>query len=359
MSEITINQKNLSRFTKRLQKSLSEHLNQEIPLHLASLIFAETLGVDSIHHLKEKLLQHTENASHLLPNDECKKIDNFITHYFSIHHESQLLSFYFFLDDNNLALSIEAKGKKLNSEEGFSVFFGSTPSYLNNELNRLSLTDKDLEFIHELVSFLHFDDLPLNIYLGERLKQYFKLEPNSIYDFKMNKEFESITNYGFCEKLYALVGIDFFERKGAPYVLHNDKYIFINLENENVRLFKTFSDAEKHIDNTNMLVEFLTPVNQFSNLVSPSKHKTQGICSHYFYKEKNQLIGVTANIQFKHNINNLEDFHFFFGQNFYNIFGDKSFFNYKLAINHPYRTQILSGFDSCLIKNQVKIKNSK
>lgn len=353
MSDIIITEKNLSRFNKRLQKALSNHLKQDIPLHLASLLFAQALGVDTVHHLQEKLLEPVKKEN------ECQQLQDFIEHYFLIHPESQLLSFYFFLDNNYLALSIDAKSKKLNSEEGFSIFFGSEPSYLDTELNRLSLSEKDISFIHELVSLLHFDDLPLNIYLAEKLKLHFKLESNSIYDFKLNKEFESVNNYGFCEKLYALVDIDFFERKGASYVLHNDKYVFIDLEHEQFQLFKSFSEAKLLIDDKHMLVEFLTPIHQFSTLISPSKHKVQGISSHYVYKENNELIGLTSNNQFQHIIHNDNDFHFFLGKSFYNIFRDKSFLTHKIAINNPYRLEVLSGFDSCIPKKEIKTKNHK
>ena len=54
-TEIKINDKNLSRYTKRLQKVISEHLGQEIKLNEAANLLAQVLGADSSFELNKIL----------------------------------------------------------------------------------------------------------------------------------------------------------------------------------------------------------------------------------------------------------------------------------------------------------------
>lgn len=61
MSQIIINKDNISRFNKRLQKSLNKHLNKDIKLSQASQIFSEALGVSSEHELKKILTSSSES----------------------------------------------------------------------------------------------------------------------------------------------------------------------------------------------------------------------------------------------------------------------------------------------------------
>ena len=89
MSDITVNKKNLSRLTKRLQKSLNSHLKQDIPLHLASLIFAETFGTDSIHHFQQKIEINNKQDE----KDESVLIKEFIENYFKSNPDTKIESF--------------------------------------------------------------------------------------------------------------------------------------------------------------------------------------------------------------------------------------------------------------------------
>ena len=51
-NEIIINDKNISRYNKRLQKAISETLGQKIKLSEASELLAQVLGMSSAYELK-------------------------------------------------------------------------------------------------------------------------------------------------------------------------------------------------------------------------------------------------------------------------------------------------------------------
>ena len=86
MSEIIITSQNLSRFSKRLQKSIEKQLGQPITLTQANLLLANTFGVDSIHHLQKKLesLNTKENLINSSTSEE-KDIISFIESLFSFY----------------------------------------------------------------------------------------------------------------------------------------------------------------------------------------------------------------------------------------------------------------------------------
>lgn len=65
MSQIIINEENLGRFNKRLQKALNEEQSgnfEKIPLNQASKIFAKALGKDSEHELLTALRLGSKNS---------------------------------------------------------------------------------------------------------------------------------------------------------------------------------------------------------------------------------------------------------------------------------------------------------
>lgn len=353
MSDIIVNQKNLSRFTKRLQKSLSKNLTQEIPLHLASLILAETFGVDSIHHLQQKLTEETK--------DETLVIKELIENYFSSNLNTKILGFSIIANDFNdsVSFNISAKSKKYEDEEGFGIFLGENSSYIDKELNNLDLSFDDLDFIKQLVSKLHFNDLPKSLYLGAKLKDFFNIKKrNTYYSFKNSKNFESVTNYGFCESIFVLVEEDFFEKVGAPFTLNNDHYCFIDLNNTNHKFFNDINSGINAITQDTMLLEFKTPINQSSSLIQKSQYKVQGICSHYIYLKNNQKIATTVNLSFSNDINDIKDYFYFLGKNKVNI--DKHFNIESIPVNHPYKDKILEGStDARNILSNNKIKKTK
>jgi hypothetical protein len=65
MSDIIINKDNLSRFNKRLQKTLEDFLGYKVNLNTASKIFAKVLGTNSEYELNKKI------------NDDSKNLDLF------------------------------------------------------------------------------------------------------------------------------------------------------------------------------------------------------------------------------------------------------------------------------------------
>lgn len=354
MSDIIINEKNLSRFTKRLQKSINVNLNQEIPLNMASLILAQALGVDSIYNLQQKLSIQSHDVETDKPTPvttiEFSHIKNFIENYFKTHINSKIVSFSAGNEENKFTFNMSGFNKFNKDLTGFSIYLGYKSDYITRELSQLDLDKSDIEFINKLVSFLHFDDLPKSLYLGELLKQDLNTSLGA-YSFKFNNSFQEVTNYGLCEKLWVLVKEDFFERVGGSFVL-NDKYCFIDLKNENAQIFKSFEDIEKHIDSQHIALEFLTPINQFSSLIPESEHRIQGICSHYVYLHNDLKLASTVNSSYQKYINSVEDYYYFYGQNVFNITPNKEYLSARLFSNTPYRKEILSGFDSCYVKNQ-------
>lgn len=93
-----------------------------------------------------------------------------------------------------------------------------------------------------------------------------------------------------------------------------------------------------------MLLEFLTPLNQYSKLVSLSKYRLQGICSYYIYKDKKEIIASTVNNVQSHTIKELKDYFFFLGKVFFNIHGNQQMLEVIYPVNTEHRTKILEGF---------------
>ena len=92
MSEIIITSQNLSRFSKRLQKSIEKQLGQQITLTQASLLLANAFGVDSIHHLQKKL-ESSNIKEGLTINSSAEELDiiSFIENYFNTTNNSKIL----------------------------------------------------------------------------------------------------------------------------------------------------------------------------------------------------------------------------------------------------------------------------
>lgn len=94
MSDIIITEKNLSRFIKRLKNTLEQDLQIQVSHNKASLLLAKTFGVDSLHHLQQKLAKvHSydsnnlrNNHSNLVHLEECGECIHYFvlvdTHFF-------------------------------------------------------------------------------------------------------------------------------------------------------------------------------------------------------------------------------------------------------------------------------------
>lgn len=348
MSNISITENNISRFNKRLQKSLEKHFTQEIPLHLASLILAETFGLDTIHHLQKKLSERQV--------DECEKIKQMIELY--LQGNTNIVSLSFIYEGNNISFNIGVKSNKYG-QEAFGIFFGKQPIHVEKYFKQLQLTENDINFITNLIKELHFEDIPRNMYLAEKLKAYFKINNDGVYEFKLNNCLIEVPNYAYCEKFFVTINDDFFERIGAPFTLDNDKYTYIDLrEEEEINFYSSFDQAYKkliHSENI-IIMEFLTPINKLDGY-KESVYKKEGISSHYMYKEADKIMASTVNGDFSELIKKMADYYHFLGKNEFNIDNNKQRVISKYPINHPYRTEIETGFDSCIKKPTLKSKN--
>lgn len=345
MSSISITENNISRFNKRLQKSLEKHFSKEIPLHLASLILAETFGLDTVHHLQQKLSEPEQ--------DECEKIKKMIELY--LQSNTNIVALSFIYEKDNISFNVAVKSDKYG-QESFGIFFGKNPSYIEKYLKNLQLNSNDISFINALIRELHFDDIPKNIYLAEKLKEHLKINNHGVYEFKLNNNLIEITNYAYCEHFFVTVNEDFFERVGASFALNNDKYSSIDLtEEEEVNFYSSFDQAYKKLISSEdiIIMEFLTPLNKLDSN-KDSIYKKEGISSHYLYKEDNQIKASTVNGDFSETIEKIDDYYHFLGTNEFNIDPNKQRVMNKYPVNHPYRIEVEKGFDSCMRKSTLK-----
>jgi hypothetical protein len=72
MSDILITKENLFKFSKRLQKALSEYFNQKISLNDASTLFSKSMGTKNVYHLQQIL---NENLNKEKINNFKQKFD--------------------------------------------------------------------------------------------------------------------------------------------------------------------------------------------------------------------------------------------------------------------------------------------
>lgn len=187
MSDIIINLENLSRFNKRLQKALKKQFNQEVPLHIASNLFANSLGVNDEYQLKQKLetnINTQDNSINQLDNKDIYtvKAENLlkdIKNYFA-ENKSLLSSFVVYYIDRNVSLHIESKSKKFPTiNEGFGLYFEDNPlEYLHDNLKKLTYSKEDLVFLENLCKNYFTDDYDQNIYVGSRLIKLIGLKKN-------------------------------------------------------------------------------------------------------------------------------------------------------------------------------------
>lgn len=220
MSDITITIDNLSRFNKRLQKALKSHFNQDVPLHIASNLFANALGVDDEYQLKKKLeINHNQITNNQTDNTNVVKNNTNTTSEISINYEdiyvekaqsllndihsyfaqgkSLFNSFEVYYIDGNVSLHINAQSKKLvNSAEGFGLYFEDNPiQYFKENLNKLKHSKDDLVFLENLCKKYFTDDYDQNIYVGSRFIRLLGINPrqrggqvDSCYLYRKNSE---------------------------------------------------------------------------------------------------------------------------------------------------------------------------
>lgn len=361
MSEIIITSQNLSRFSKRLQKSVEKQLGQKITLTQASLLLANTFGVDSIHHLQKKL-ESSNTKEHLINNSSSEEADiiSFIEKYFNTNKSSKIFNFSFSMEYHKKCFNLSAKSLKYIDIEGFGIYFGEQADYLQKELDRLELTKDDINFINTLKNKMRLDNVPHSVYLGEKIHAILGLKSiDDSYDFKMNHEsnYKPISNYGLCEKLFVKVKESFFEETGAPFNFGNDNYAFIDLSDEkNFTFYSTIEESMKNIDKNSIIIEFLTPINQSSTINPKSIYKKQGIASFFIFPSNGNLILSSINTEINQEFKKMNDYYYFLGMK---QFKEDSQQNIKhiLPINHPYKDDFINGFEFML--DEFKKYNQK
>lgn len=372
MSKIAINEENFSKFSKRLKKSLQEK-GIEIPLNEAQILLSKTFGFDSVYNFQKELKKEK-----IEEKEEAIQIKDFIEAYFKNNIETKIKSFSFFKDSDQTVsncFSIVGETIKKEDQEGFGLYFSwkITEEQIDDMIRNLDLTEKDKEFIKILVEKMETQNRPKNAYINLRLEEIFELsnKKEGVYSFFENSKmvFEPVNNYGYCRKAYALVDEDFFERNGAPYVLNGEDYCFIDLKNEkNVVLFDDPITALKELDKkeikkmNKMVIEFLTPKNQYSNLVQKSEFNKQGICSWFCFIDVNtnvQKILRSSSFLISKPMEKESDFHYFLGK--LHAQKDHSFNKYKIEyvmpripVNSSFRNDFLNGLKDFLEEKEEK-----
>lgn len=302
MSDITINEKNLSRFQKRLKNVLKKELNIEVPLHLASKIFAQTLGVSSLYELQQKINISPENVFEKKAQQFIEEIKQFLLS----NHQHGLLDFYFLKNEdfqNEITLNIEGHSlNKKNDIYGFSIFFNSDKhEYILDNLNNIDLPEDTKKFILSLKQkFLNLDK-DSNNYLGQIIFKSFN-EPNSYFSFiKENKNTLYINDFGEAIESFILVKSDFVENESLPYALHNDNYCYIELNEYKGKIerFHTLKEAYENLNPNKTLLQFLYK----------KQNNKSGIGAYQLYYDDNKhLTGITFNNDIKSTINSINDF---------------------------------------------------
>lgn len=343
MSDITINNKNFSRFTKRLQKALEKQFGVDVPLHLAGDLFSQALGVENVFSLQQKLSDPVAKIS----QDHSLLIHDFIEQYFIAHSQTKILNFSFCKFQQDLSFILSAKRADITHEQEhtFSFFLNQPNLVLGENLKHMILNHEDIEFLEKLFTFFPSDKLVENQYIGEKLAQKYQLtKQHYTYQYHSNNDFYEINNYGYCERYFVLVDDDFFERVGGTFVLDNDYYSFIDLSEEQARYFRNIETALKQLTEGKMVVEFFTPLHQFGHHVEMSKHMLQGIGTHYIVVNDGQQSIHSVNGDTCKTIQTLQDYYYFIGQNyFHHDMGGTDI--EQLAINHPYLKDIQLGFN--------------
>lgn len=179
MSNITITTENLNRFNKRLQKALQKHFNQDVPLHIASTLFANALGVDGEFQLKKNLdipTQVSKNISDPYTNKAQSLVDE-LTEYFK-KHSSKLSSISITYIYKDLAINIVSASKEFtDEEEGFGIYFGDNPNkYLEKELSIIEHSSEDKQFLEHICKTYFTEDIAENIFLGSRIAKIYNLD---------------------------------------------------------------------------------------------------------------------------------------------------------------------------------------
>lgn len=300
MSDIVINNKNLSRFSKRLKKSILSNHGVEISLNESYQLIANMLGSDSLYNLQKKLELELQVQS----KDDADSLIELIQNYFNNNEDSLITDFCFTSVEsyqssiNSISVGMYSAQYK-NDKVGFNLSFGMNRDFLNHQLDRkeyivkldreeyiVNLLDKDKEFLRK-VSELMLEDKVKSLNLGNQLKERLKLTSNgncSMHYFKEESDYVHLTNIGPCKKNYVLVNKDYFERIGAPFVHFTDEIHYIDLTKEQeLMVFGNLTDALQKMNKEHLLLEYLTLKTATNN------KKLKGYSTYYLYYDNNTL----------------------------------------------------------------------
>lgn len=285
MSSIKINEKNLSRFTKRLQKSIEKNLGHAVSLNVASLIFSQSLGSNSFYDLQQ-----------ILKVRDSEPIIDFINKYFQENLDSRILSFDTRLDmfTKMIKFNFTAFVQANNDIGGLSIFISQAQENLSYELKKFSLLPKDRDFLENLVTLLNFNDMKKNLSIGYEIQQELNIvdnngrDENSYYSFKKNEKYTAINNYGICENFIVLLKKNFLEKLNENNKDNHRYYSLINLENEEVVFFESIQQALPYLSEETVLLDFIT-------LLGGSSYKKQGLCHYSIYKEGDKSYATIIN----------------------------------------------------------------
>lgn len=301
MSDITINEKNLSRFQKRLKHVLKKELNIEVPLHLASKIFAQTLGVSSVYELQQKINISPVNVFEKKSQQFIEEIKQFLLS----NNQHGLLDLYFLKNEdfkNEITLNIEGKSLNKNDIYGFSIFFNSDKhEYILDNLNNLDLPEDTKKFILSLKQKFINSDKDSNNYLGQLIFKSLNSSHSYFSFINENKNKLYIKDYGEVIESFILVKSDFVENESLPYALHNDDYCYIELNEYKGKIerFYTLKEAYENLNPNKTLLQFLYK----------KQNNKSGIGAYQLYYDDNKhLIGITFNNDIKSTINSINDF---------------------------------------------------
>lgn len=295
MSDITITQANLSRFNKRLQKSLSSHFKQDIPLHTAADMLAQAVGVKNDFELKQKL--NSINNAEKNQSDgvdlslkihwsqaykgAAKQLLEELTQYFKTH-ETQLKSLHISSFEGCPFISILGKSKKYD-DEGFGIYF--------NDKNPLNTLDKEIKIIHFLPSDYEFlknicekyftDDRDENAFLGFQVKKQLGIKDNESYKiYQKISSTREIVNFGFVTEKFMVVPSDYLQKNECPYILNQEKWCEIT--NADYPIYDSFQNALQNRKGNNLILQCCTLVNNTGN-------RKNSIFSYFLYTEDDRL----------------------------------------------------------------------
>lgn len=244
MTDITINKTNLSRFSKRLQKALKEQFKQDVPLHIASLLFCNALGVNSEHELKtllekektiyegtmtdEEFLKRIEKydasilSSKELREKRVKELIQELEQYFknnpTLFNHVSITDGYDF--DDLAGIYIGSVSPKYKDIAGFTLYFERNPKgYLDKELKRLEHSGDDAKFLNHICDKYFSQDSDENKFFGSNLRKYLKLYHNrtyTIYKKKNDYKFE-VNHLGMVTEKFILIPLEYKESELPSY----------------------------------------------------------------------------------------------------------------------------------------------